>query len=85
MSENSALMVIYLRNSRAITCNIRLDDPCSLAQGFSHDLLRSELISTSLWIGAGIKPAVDFIAFHIVHAGEITQWHGFGDHGLLIY
>jgi hypothetical protein len=80
MSENSILMLVYLRNSRAITCNIRLDDEI-----FSHNLLRSELISTSLWIGAGIKPAVDFIAFYIAHTGEITQWHGFGDHGLLIY
>jgi len=39
-SENIALSVAYLRNSRAITCNIRLDGKI-----FSHNLLRPELIS----------------------------------------
>ncbi len=48
-SQNIALGVVYLRNSRAITCDTRLDGPLSLIErGLSHNLLRPELISASL-------------------------------------
>ena len=42
VSENLVLSVVYLRNSRAITCDLRLDDEI-----FSRNLLRSELINAS--------------------------------------
>ncbi len=41
--QNIALGVAYLRNSRAITCDIRLDGNI-----LRRNLLRPELISTSL-------------------------------------
>jgi hypothetical protein len=41
--ENLTLSVVYLRNSSAITCNIRLDGKI-----FTHNLRRQELISASL-------------------------------------
>ena len=47
------LSVVYLRNSRAITCDRRLDDGI-----YSHNLLRSELISASLAINAD-DPALE--------------------------
>ena len=42
-SQNIALCVVYLRNSRAITCDTRLD-----GNVLSRNLLRPELISASL-------------------------------------
>jgi hypothetical protein len=41
--QNIALGVVYLRNSRAITCDIRLD-----GDFLTRNLLRPELISASL-------------------------------------
>ncbi len=49
-SQNTALGVVSLRNSRAITCDIRLDGPFPSIRGLSRNLLRPELISTSLGI-----------------------------------
>ena len=47
-SQNTALGVVSLRNSRAITCDIRLDGPFPSIRGLSRNLLRPELISTFL-------------------------------------
>jgi hypothetical protein len=47
-SQNTALGVVSLRNSRANTCDIRLDGPFPSIRGLSRNLLRPELISTSL-------------------------------------
>ena len=54
-SQNTALGVVSLRNSRAITCDIRLDGPFPSIRGLSRKLRRPELISTSLTARNALK------------------------------